>query len=112
LIGSLPIQFFLVIHNIKQISLGISARRWDFGPIGWTALPLSSLGTSPGYIEFKKKQATKNMKLDSLRIFSLSVLLISGPYIHAASRVGMRREPREVLPAMVFTGSEIHISME
>ena len=35
------------------------------------------------------------------------VLLISGPY--AASRVEMRRESRELVPAMGFTRSEIHI---
>ena len=42
-----------------------------------------------------------NTKLDSLRIFSLRVLVISGPYIRAASRVEIRRESRGVLPAMV-----------
>jgi hypothetical protein len=34
-------------------------------------------------------------------------LLISGPY--AAGTVEMRRESREVVPAMVFTRSEIYI---
>jgi hypothetical protein len=36
------------------------------------------------------------------------VLLISGPY--AASMAEMRRESRELVPAMVFTRSEIYMS--
>jgi len=38
-----------------------------------------------------------NTKLDSLRIFSLSVLLISDPYLHAASQADVRREARAAL---------------
>ena len=39
------------------------------------------------------------------------MLLISRTYIYAASMAEMRRESREVLAAMVFTRSEIHILM-
>jgi len=40
------------------------------------------------------------------------VLLISSTYIYAASKAEMRRESREVLAAMIFTRSEIHILIE
>jgi hypothetical protein len=48
---------------------------------------------------------------DAIRLWSNRneplVLLISSTYVYAASMAEMRRESREVLPAMVFTHSEI-----
>jgi hypothetical protein len=49
----------------------------------------------------EKTRAVKYLnhaKLDGLRIFSLSVLLISAHYLHVASMAEMRRESREALP--------------
>jgi hypothetical protein len=59
----------------------------------------------PRYIEFEKTKQPKSPKSEILKPyktgqpsgFSLSVLLISGPYLHAAGMAEMRRESREVL---------------